>query len=190
VNTVTSEKQKMLSGLPFNALDPELINERKRAKALCFEYNQLHPDQKGLRQQKLSKLLGRAIKPTLEPNFQCDYGYNISLGRNVYMNHNCTILDAAPVTLGDNVMIGPNVTLSTTTHPLQASQRKDGITQAKAITIADDVWIGMGVSILPGVSVGTGAVIAAGSVVTKDIPEHVVVAGVPASLVKQITELN
>jgi len=180
----------MLSGLPFNALDPELVNERKRAKALCFEYNHLHPDQKGLRQQKLSKLLGHAIKPTLEPNFQCDYGYNISLGRNVYMNHNCTILDAAPVTLGDNVMIGPHVTLSTATHPLQASQRKDGITQAKAITIADDVWIGMGVNILPGVSVGTGAVIAAGSVVTKDIPEHVLVAGVPASFVKYITELN
>lgn len=182
-----SEKQKMLSGLPFNALDPELVKERKRAKALCFEYNQLHPDQKGMRQQKLSKLLGQGFKPTIKPNFQCDYGYNIQLGENVYINHNGTILDAAPVTIGNNVMIGPNVVISTATHPLLASERKKGTTEAAAITIAQDVWIGMGATILPGVTIDEGAVIAAGSVVTKDVAKQTLVAGVPAKVLKKIT---
>ena len=181
-----TNKEKMLAGEVFNALDSELVNERKRAKALCFEYNQLHPDQKGKRQQKLSALLGIAPKPTIEPMFQCDYGYNIHLGRNFYANHNCVILDAAPVKIGDDVMLGPCVILSTTSHPLSPDLRGEGKTYAKPIAIGDNVWIGMGAQILPGVTIGCNAVIAAGAIVTKDVDKNCLVAGVPASVIKQI----
>ena len=183
-----TQKERMLASEAFNALDSQLVNERKRAKALCFEFNQLHPDQKGKRQEKLSTLLGRSIKPTIEPSFQCDYGYNIHLGRNFYANHNCVVLDGAPVTIGDNVMLGPNVTISTTSHPLSPSLRGDGITMAKPIIIGNNVWIGMGAQILGGVTIGSGAVIAAGSIVTKDVDANSLVAGVPATFVKLIEE--
>ncbi len=187
-----TNKEKMLSGEIYNALDSELANERKRAKALCFEYNQLHPDQKGKRQQKLSSLLAKAVKPTIEPMFQCDYGYNIQVGANFYANHNCTILDGAPVTIGDNVMLGPGVTISTTTHPLSAAARNQGQTEAKPVTIGDNVWIGMGAQILPGVNIGDNAVIAAGAVVTADIAINSLAVGVPATVIRRIesTELT
>jgi len=181
-----TDKKKMLSGEIYNALDSELANERKRAKALCFEYNQLHPDQKGKRQQKLSSLLAKAVKPTIEPMFQCDYGYNIQLGANFYANHNCTILDGAPVTIGDNVMLGPGVTISTTTHPLSAASRNQGLTEAKPVTIGNNVWIGMGAQILPGVNIGDNAVIAAGAVVTTDIAINSLAVGVPATVIRKI----
>ena len=183
---MATEKEKMLSGQPFNALDSALCNERKRAKAICFEFNQLHPDQKGKRQQKLAALFAEALQPSIEPTFFCDYGYNIHLGKQFYANHNCTILDGAPVHIGDNVLLGPNVTISTTSHPMDANLRSQGITEAHPIHIGNKVWIGMGAHILPGVSIGDEAVIAAGAVVTNDVPEKTLVAGVPAKIIRKI----
>ncbi|MGB0467669.1 MAG: sugar O-acetyltransferase [Pontibacterium sp.] len=181
-----TEKEKMQATAYFNALDPALVNERKRAKALCFEYNQLHPDQKGKRQQQLSKLLGKSSKSVIEAPFFCDYGYNIQVGKNFYANHQCIILDAAEVIIGDNVMLGPGVQISTTEHPLNTEQRLQGLTIARPVHIGDNVWIGMGAQILSGVSIGTNSVIAAGAVVTKDIAENVLAAGVPACVVRHL----
>lgn len=183
---MATEKEMMLSGQPFNALDPLLCNERKRAKAICFEFNQLHPDQKGKRQQKLTSLFAQSPQPTIEAGFFCDYGYNIHLGKQFYANHNCTILDAAPVHIGDNVLFGPNVTISTTSHPMDANLRSQGMTEAQPIHIGHKVWIGMGAQILPGVSIGDEAVIAAGAVVTHDVPAKTLVGGVPAKLIRQL----
>jgi len=183
---VHEQQQKMSSGQLYQPLCRELSNQRKRAKALCYEYNHSHPDQKGKRQQILSKLLGNSSKAVIEANFHCDYGYNIQLGKNFYANHHCTILDAAAVTIGDNVMLGPMVNISTSTHPLSGQLRAQGFATAKAITIADNVWIGMGAQILAGVTIGENSVIAAGAVVNRDIAANTMAAGVPAIAIKQL----
>jgi len=179
-------EQQIVEGKPYNPFTKELSAQRKRAKALCFEYNHCHPDQKTKKQQILGKLLARTNKAHIEPNFFCDYGYNITLGKNFYANHNCVILDAAPVNIGDNVMFGPNVNLSTASHPLPADIRISGLVTACAINIADNVWIGMGAQILPGVNIGKNAIVAAGAVVNRDVAENTMVAGVPAKLIKTI----
>jgi len=186
VTQANDEMQKMLAGQDYNPLCPQLSNQRKRAKALCFEYNQCHPDQKGKRQQILSKLFNTSHKAVIEPNFYCDYGYNIDLGKNFYANHNCTILDSAKVTIGDNVMLGPSVTLATASHPLDPDERLLDLGIAQPITIDNNVWIGMGAQILPGVTIGKDAVIAAGAVVTRDVPPATLVAGVPASVIRSL----
>ena len=180
------QMQKMLSGQDYDPLCPQLSNQRKRAKALCFEYNHCHPDQKGKRMQILSKLFNRSCKAVIEPNFYCDYGYNIDLGMNFYANYNCVILDSAKVCIGDNVMLGPSVTLATASHPLQPEQRLKDLGNAQPITIEDNVWIGMGAQILPGVTIGKNSVVAAGAVVAKDVPQAVLVAGVPAKVIRAL----
>ncbi|EPJ44781.1 MAG: maa protein [Osedax symbiont Rs1] len=182
-----NDQQKMLDGEAYNPLCKELRKQRSRAKALCFEYNRAHPDQKGKKQQILSKLLNSVNKAVIEANFYCDYGYNITLGSNFYANHNCTILDPAPVVIGNNVMFGPNVNLSTATHPLNAEERATGSETAQPIYIEDNVWIGMGVQILAGVTIGKNSVIAAGAVVNKSIPSNSLAAGVPAKVIKNLT---
>ena len=180
------QQQKMLSGQLYLPLCRELSNQRKRAKALCYEYNHSHPDQKGKKQQILSKLLASSNKAVIEADFHCDYGYNIHLGKNFYANHHCTILDGATVTIGDNVMLGPMVNISTSSHPLSQQLRMQGFATAKPITIQDNVWIGMGVQILQGVTIGENSVIAAGAVVNRDIAANTMAAGVPAVAIKQL----
>ena len=183
----TDDMQKMLVGQLYNPLCSILNNQRKRAKALCYEYNQTHPDQKGKKQEILSKLFNRSFKPYIEPSFYCDYGYNISLGKNFYANHNCTILDAALVTIGDGVMFGPGVSLSTATHPLAADIRAQALETAHPIHISNNVWVGMGAQILAGVSIGENSVIGAGAVVTADIPANVLAMGVPAKIIRKLS---
>ncbi len=178
------EKEKMLSGDYYQAWDTELTNGRNQAKALCHQYNQLPPDNNEEKQQLLEQLLGPTNNSHIEPSFYCDYGYNIKLGDNFYSNHHCTILDAAPVTIGNDVLFGPNTTLSTATHPLHYEQRKAGLEYAKPITIGNNVWLGANVTVLPGVTIGDNCVIGAGSVVTRDIPANSVAVGVPCRVIK------
>ena len=187
-NALDEQRKQIDSGDNYNALSKELRTIRKRAKALCYEYNHTHPDQKGKKQQILSKLLGCSPKATIESNFHCDYGDNIFLGKNFYANHDCTILDAAKVTIGDNVMLGPKVTIASSGHPLNASLRIQGYENAAAITIANNVWIGANCCILGGVTIGENAVIAAGAVVTTNIPENTLAGGVPAKIIKTINQ--
>lgn len=182
-----TEKEKMLNGELYNPLDPVLVEEREQARLLFQKINRLDESKKEERKRLFYDLLGKAGKNLwVEPPFYCDYGYNISVGYNVFMNYNCCILDVMPVTIGNRVMMAPNVQIYTATHPLKAKERNSGKEFAKPITIGDDVWIGGGAIICPGVTIGNGVVIGAGAVVTKDIPDNVLVGGNPAKIIKEI----
>lgn len=181
-----TEQEKMAAGLWFNPADKALAAQRQHAKALCVQMNQQGPLPFKAHQQQAGQLFGKLGSCYIEPNFFCDYGYNIELGKNFYANHHCIILDAAKVRIGDDVLLGPGVQIYTVTHPLDAAQRKTGLEKGQAVTIGNSVWIGGGAIILPGVSIGEGAVVAAGAVVTKDVPASVVVAGNPAKVIKTL----
>ena len=186
--TVLTEKQKQQQGLEYNPGDSELSADRLRAKQLCHKLNNLPPQAKKARRQTLLELFGNASTLWVEPNFYCDYGYNITVGKQFYANHNVVILDGAKVTFGDNVLIAPGVLISTASHPVESQQRLAGLETAKPIKVGDNVWLGMGAKILSGVTIGDNAVVAAGAVVTKDVPANTVVAGVPASVAKRISD--
>lgn len=184
-----TEKEKMLSGNMYLPNDPILLEERHRARLMFQEINSLNDTEKEKRLTLFYSLLGQAGKNLyIEPPFFCDYGYNIIAGENVFINYNCCILDVMPVVLGNNVMIAPHVQIYTATHPLEAKSRNSGREFAKPITIGNDVWIGGGAIICPGVTIGNGAVIAAGAVVVKNVPNHVLVGGNPAKVIRNIED--
>lgn len=184
-----SSKEKMIAGEVYQAMGRELFDERQYAKEQLYIYNNLEPSKIKQRNQLLKTLFGRSTNLFfIEPPFRCDYGYNIFLGDNFYANFNLTILDCAPVTIGDNVMIGPNVSLFTAGHPVHHEPRVAGWEYAKPITIEDNVWIGGHTVINPDVTIGKNSVIGSGSVVTKDIPENVVAVGNPCRVIRNITE--
>ena len=182
-----SEKEKMLAGKLYNPNDKELIAERHEARLKFRKINTItNNDTKGTN-RLFKELFGKTGKGLfIEPPFYCDYGYNIKLGNQVFMNYNCCILDVVEVNIGNRVMFGPNVQLYTATHPLNAKTRATWLELGKPITIGDDVWIGGGAIVCPGVTIGNGAVIGAGAVVTKDVPDHVLVGGNPAKIIKKI----
>lgn len=185
------EKEKMLNQAYYLGFDPELLKERKATKDSLFHFNNLLPSNRQARASMIKELFGSCgDKPWIESPFNCDYGSNIHVGDNFYANNNCTILDCATVTIGDNVMFGPNVSLYTPNHPLDASERQAGYEQAFPITIGHNVWLGGPVTVTPGVSIGDNSVIAAGSVVTKDIPANVIAAGLPCRVLRPITDAD
>ncbi|WP_044339407.1 sugar O-acetyltransferase [Rossellomorea aquimaris] len=191
-----TEKEKMLNGEYYNARDPELMEMAQKARALMDKFNFSQPDQAETKQEILTELLeSMGENVWVEKPFYCDYGQNISIGKNTFINFNCTILDTNKVTIGENVLIAPNVQIYSATHPLQASERINlhhGPDEApyrtltKPISIGDNVWIGGNSVILPGVTIGNNAVIGAGSVVTKSIPENSVAVGNPCRVVRDI----
>lgn len=182
-----TEKEKMLSGALYNASDKILVEERHKARLLFQKINSLNDDAKKERDALLRELIPNAGKGLwIEPPFYCDYGYNIVLGDRVFFNFNCCILDVMPVTIGSDVLIGPNVQIYTATHPMDAKTRKTWLESAEAISIGNDVWIGGNTVICPGVSIGNGVVIGAGAVVTKSVPDNVFVGGNPARIIKEI----
>ena len=166
----------MLAGELYNAGDPELVADRRRAKILCHRYNQTPVD---LDLVTLRELLQSDVAPYLEPPFYCDYGYNFKVGQRVYANHNLVVLDCALVVLGDDVFMGPNVVITTAGHPVEAQVRTSGPEFAKAIRIGNKVWVGANASILPGVEIGDNVTIGAGSVVSRSIPANCVAFGNP-----------
>lgn len=184
------EKSKMLSGELYNAsLDCSLFKERLLCKKLCYEFNNTEPQAIIKRNNLISKILGKVSSTFfLEQPFMCDYGYNIEIGKNFCANHNLLILDSAKVKFGNNVLVGPNCSFYTTTHPLNPIKRNSGLQKAKPITVEDNVWIGGNVTVLGGVSIGENSVIGAGSVVTKDIPKNSLAVGNPCNVIKTILE--
>lgn len=184
-----SEKEKCRQGKLYDANnDAELIAERQACKDVCHELNHLRPSQLAERETLLRKLLGKTQEHFLiEQPFYCDYGYNIEIGENFYSNVNCTILDGAQVTFGDNVFIAPNCGFYTAGHPLDVAQRNAGLEYARPITVGNNVWIGAQVCVLPGVTIGDNSVIGAGSVVTKSIPPNSVAIGNPCRVVRTIS---
>lgn len=184
-----SEKDKMLAGDLYDALDPQLVAERRRARDLLKALNESRDEEQEKRAGILRELLGAAGEGLwIEPPFFCDYGGNITLGNRVYFNFNCVVLDCAPVRVGDHVLFGPAVQIYTATHPLSAVERRTGREFARPVEIGSDVWVGGGAILCPGVTVGPGSVIGAGSVVTKDIPAGVFAAGNPCRVVRELTE--
>lgn len=181
-----SERQKMISGLPYDPGDPELQADQTAAKQWMARYNAAMAaspaDRRDLLRQKMGEVGEGAI---IRPPFHCDYGYNIRLGRGVFLNFNCIILDICEVEIGEQTVIGPGVQILTADHPLDPVQRAEGIEFGKPVTIGRNVWIGGGAIILPGVTIGDDAVIGAGSVVTHDVPEGATAMGNPARLSDQ-----
>lgn len=135
-----------------------------------------------------SKILGKSENPSITPPFYCDYGFNIEVGKNFYANAFCTILDVAKVKIGDNCLLGPNVSIYTAGHPIHPIARNSSYEYGKVITIGDNVWIGGNSTICPGVKIGNNVVIGAGSVVTKDVPDWTVAAGNPCKVLRIITD--
>lgn len=183
-----TEKEKMLAGMIYDAnYNEELAEERRTAKDLCHEYNQLYPSQEEKQREIMKKILGKTGKSfMIVAPFWCDYGYNIEIGENFYANHNMIILDGGKVTFGDNVFVAPNCGFYTAGHPLDTDRRNAGLEYAYPIKVGNNVWIGAGVSVLPGVTIGNNTVIGAGSVVTKDIPDNAVAVGNPCRVIKNL----
>lgn len=180
-------KEKMLLGKWYDATNQELVKQRLNAKDLYFELNQIKPSNLEKRNEIINKLLGyQPDNLELLSPFTCDYGNNIVLGKNVFINSNCYFMDGAKITVGDNVFIGPSCGFYTANHPLDYQTRNQGIEQALPILIGNNVWLGGNVIVLPGVKIGDGCVIGAGSVVTKDIEANSIATGVPCKVIKKI----
>lgn len=184
-----TEKEKMLNGEYYLGWDEELTADREKAKDLLFDFNNTRPTLRDRREQIIKRLFGRTGENCwIESPFFCDNGFNISVGENFFAAANCCILDCAKVTIGDNVLIGPNVGIYPPNHAIDSTERAEGYERSLPVQIGDNVWIGGGVSILGGVKIGSGSIIGSGSVVTKDIPEDVIAVGNPAKVIRKITE--
>ena len=185
-----TEKEKRDNQELYDAnYNEEMMQEREKVKDLCFEYNLIKPSNRKEREELIKKILGKTGENILiESSFQCDYGYNIFVGENFYMNHNGVILDAAKVEFGDNVFIAPNCGFYTAGHPIDVEQRNKGLEYAKPIKVGDNVWIGGNVVVLPGVTIGNNCVIGAGSIVVKNIPDNSIAVGNPCKVIKQINK--
>jgi len=182
-----TEREKMLGGTLYDPRDPELSSERRRARLLFKALNDTRDDEPEKRIRLIKELIPASGSDIwIEPPFFCDYGTNITLGDKVFFNFNCTVLDVAPVSIGSGVIFGPSVQIFSGTHPLNAKDRRTRLEFGKAVEIGEEVWVAGGVVICPGVRIGAQAVIGAGSVVTKNIPPHVLAAGVPCRPLHEI----
>ena len=184
-----NQKERMLAGLPYKAWLDGLKEERMENKLKIHEYNLTRPDDKKKMKEMIKNILGKTGEDIcIEQPFRCDYGKNIEVGNNFFANYNCVILDVAKVTIGENVMFAPNVSIYTAGHPIHPESRNSGYEYGIPVTIGDNVWIGGNVVITPGVTIGNNVVIGAGSVVTKDIPDNVIAVGSPCRVLREITE--
>ncbi|OJD35220.1 nodulation protein l [Diplodia corticola] len=187
------EYERMISGMLYDPLHPKLLEGRHRARCLAYKYNNLDPntapyDKHGETQHALlSEILGKIGPGTfIEPPFVPDYGCNVSIGKNCFMNFNLTILDTSLVIIGDRVQMGPNVSIYGAGHETSVLSRIKFVEFGHPVRIEDDCWIGGQVIILPGVTIGRGCTVGAGAVVTKDLPPYSVAVGSPAKVIKTL----
>ena len=193
-----TEWERMTSGRLYNPSKKEIDVPHSRYMELCDRFNRTPLS----RRRKKKKLLERLIPSSkgrglgLFSPFYCEYGVNIHVGRDCFVNYNCVFLDVAPIVLEDGVWIGASVTVATPLHPYLAEERMireypDGehdLEYAKPITLKKNCWICSGAVISGGVTVGENSIVAAGAVVTKDVPDHCIVGGVPAKVIRMIDE--
>lgn len=194
-----TEKEKMLQRALYNPADKELEKIRLHVHSQIKRYNLSEDTEAGLRREILEDITGSlGENVVIQPPVYFDYG-NLFIGSNSFMNFRFTAIDCARIEIGENVLIGPGVTMATAMHPMLAEERKTkyhpdgnfyGMEYALPIRIADHVWIGSNAVILPGVSIGEGTVIGAGSVVTRDIPAGVLAVGNPCRVVRMLTEAD
>lgn len=184
-----TEWEKMQAGLVYNDFDRDLFDRRVEAKKIFREYNRTADDEIDKRKelmQRLFKSVGKNV--WIEPDFRCEFGKNIIIGDDVYINFGCVILDCGQVSIGKGTLIGPNVGLFSGNHTTDAEERANGGLIPKPITIGDRVWLCGNVSVVPGVTIGNDTIIGAGSVVTRDIPSGVIAAGNPCRVLREITD--
>ena len=183
-----TEKEKMLAGEVYSAIDPQLLEELKVAREKIYEYNALRPSETDKMKEIIKDLFGHVVDDNFLINqpFRCDYGKQISIGQRFFANFNFTVLDEARVTIGDDCFIGPNVSIYTACHSTDPIERNTRQEWAKPVTIGNNVWIGGSVTILPGVTIGDNVTIGAGSVVIGDIPSNTVAVGNPCKVIKNL----
>ncbi len=189
--TLEDQRALMLSRRMYDDLTPELIAARARAVTLTDAYNRSLGQPQAEREALLRTFL-RDVGPGahFEPNFRCEFGFNIRIGRSFYANFDCVMLDGGEITIGDNVLLGPRVGIYTSNHAIDPTERVAGGCYARPVTIGNRVWVGGGVQIMQGVTIGDDAIIGAGSVVTRDVPAGVIAAGVPCKVMRAITEAD
>lgn len=181
----------MKSGKWLNGIVPEIGKKLAETEELCFKLNSLSPSCKDERDRIIRKMIGSiGSEYIIHSPFRCDFGTQISIGENFVGNFNLTILDEAEVTIGNNVFIGPNVSIYTVVHALNARQRNKGVMRSLPVHIGDNVWVGGDVTILPGITIGDNAVIGAGSVVTKDVPPSVLAFGNPCRVLRTLSDAD
>jgi maltose O-acetyltransferase len=184
---MSTERNLMLAGKLYNSNDAELIQLRKHAQQSIYHYNQTAPEEGAERAKILAALVDCPTADAhIEVPTRMDYGGNLHIGQRFYANYGSIFLDVAPITIGDNVMFGPAVSVYTAGHPIVADVRNEDLEYGHPITIGSNVWIGGNAVICPGVTIGDNVVIGAGAVVTKDIPANVVAAGNPARVIRPI----
>ena len=185
-----TESEKMKRGAWYDAnFDPELVEARLAAEQRCYDFNGARPGSEAQR-AALAELLGGEVPSglsVLAPVY-FDYGANTHFGAGVFVNHGCYFMDGAEIHIGAHTFIGPFCGFYTATHPLAYAPRNQGLEKALPITVGENCWFGANVSVLPGVTIGSGCVLAAGSVVTHDLPDNTLAAGVPARAKKQIEQ--
>ena len=182
-----TEFEKSQAGLEYCYLEPELNAHKMNAMTLCQRLNTMDIQDTAGREALIRELLGSVgARPRILAEFHCDNGKLISVGDDFLVNYNVTILDRAPVIIGDSVLIAPGTVITTVNHALSPKKRRENICTAKPVTIGSNVWIGANCTILPGVTIGNDAVIAAGAVVNRDVPPRAVVGGVPARVLKTV----
>jgi maltose O-acetyltransferase len=183
-----THRERMLGGDLYLANDPDLVASRRACRRVLDHYNSMsaHEDQE--RKQLLRQLLGSlGDGSSILPRFLCDYGSQISIGANTFVNYDAILLDCAPIVIGDHVSIGPRVQFLTPLHPIDDHEaRRDGWESASPIAVGDNVWLGGGVIVCAGVTIGDHTVVGAGSVVTRDLPDHVLAVGSPCRVVREI----
>lgn len=184
-----SIRDRIKAGKLFTDMGEGLPQERLRGKELMYEFNHTHPSEIKKRERLIREMFATVGENAwIEPPIYFSYGSNIHIGKNFYANFNFTIVDDYTVTIGDNVLIAPNVTITVTGHPVHHELRKSGEMFSFPVTLGNNVWIGSNVVINPGITIGDNSVIGAGSVVTKNIPPDVVAVGVPCRVIRNINE--
>lgn len=184
---MASQKERMLAGELYIADDPELAADALRAATLMERFNASTAGDPEQRREILGELLGEVGEEVeIRPPLYVDYGYQISVGPRTFVNFGAVMLDVAPIRIGADTQLGPNVQLLTPTHPLDPEQRRAKWEAAEPITIGDNVWLGGGVIVCPGVTIGDNTVVGAGAVVARDLPANVVAVGNPARVIREL----